>query len=130
MYPRTPSSAPPLPIITLPSTTLGAPVTLYGFVVSKVSVVQIGLPLAASSAISRPSRAPTYTLPLYNATPLFTTSQQAIFIYLRDTTGSYFQINFPETASNANTTLHGPDTYIFPSTTKGVASIPLSVSRL
>jgi hypothetical protein len=46
-------------MMTLPFTTRGAPVIVYGCVASVVCCVHTGAPVAASSAIRRPSSAPT-----------------------------------------------------------------------
>src|SRR5215471_2586011 len=88
-YPRTRYSAPPLPMSTLPLTTRGAPVIVYGKFVSVVCVVQISFPVFASSAINRPSSAPRYNLPFHAATPRFTTSQHASAPLALFTCGSY-----------------------------------------
>src|SRR5262249_32244070 len=114
--------APPLPIITLPFATRGAPVIEYLKRESTVSVSQIGLPVAASSATNRPSSVPTNTLPFHTATPRLTPSQHALTPHSRGTFGSSDHSNSPVPALSAKTLLQALVKYITPSTTTGVAS--------
>src|ERR1700755_602725 len=95
-----------------------------------VSLSQILLPVTASSAISRPSNEPTYTLPFHSATPRLTTSQQPFSPMLRGTFGSNVHSRLPVRTSIACTIAHDAVTYMTPSTTSGVASTPRVDSRL
>src|SRR5437868_13575559 len=95
-----------------------------------VSFSQTLAPVTASSAISRPSNAPTYTRPLNSATPPLTTSQHAFSPKLRGTLGSKLHSRLPVRTSTACTTLHDAVTYMTPSTTSGVDSTPRVDSRL
>jgi len=92
-------------MITRPFTTRGAPVIVYGLLVSVVCTCQSTWPFFASSAIRRPSSAPTNTRPSETATPRFTTSQQASRPLAFGTCGSYIQSRRPLAASSACTTL-------------------------
>ena len=107
---------------TLPFTTRGAPVMVYGLVWSTVMTSHSLWPVAASSAISRPSNVPTKTLPFHTATPRLTTSQQALTAHSPGTAESKAHSALPVVASKAFTLLHAVDTYMTPSTTSGVAS--------
>jgi hypothetical protein len=113
-----------LPITTLPFTTRGAPVIVYGMAGSVVCTSQSFAPLFASSAINLPSSAPTNTRPASSATPRFTTSQHARAPASPETCGSKRHSSRPVAASSANTTLHEPVAYITPFATIGVASRP------
>jgi hypothetical protein len=79
---------------------------------------QTGRPLAASSAISRPSTVPTYTLPSATATPRLAGPQHGLAV--RDWC-RYRQSSRPVLASSAATLLNGRETYITVSSTIGVA---------
>src|ERR1700733_13202925 len=58
-HPRDPTSAPACPMITLPLKTRGAPVMVFREIGSAtVSVIHFGLPVSASSEMSRPSEEP------------------------------------------------------------------------
>src|SRR5262245_2888277 len=107
---------------TLPFTTRGAPVIVYGLVRSIVLTSQSSRPVAASSAISRPSRDPTKTFPSHKATPRLTTSQQALTAQSPGTSGSYDHRAVAVAASYALTLLQAVETYRTPSATSGVAS--------
>src|SRR5687768_15888494 len=69
--PRTAYSEPALPIRTFPPATRGAPVMAYGPPFGVVCTDHTGVPVLRSSARSRPSIVPTYTLSPYRATPRF-----------------------------------------------------------
>ena len=94
-----------------------------------VSVSQTGLPVAASSAMRRPSRVPTKTFPFQIATPRLTTSQQAFTPHSPGTFGSYDHSRAPVAAFNAKTLLQALVKYMTPSMTSGVLSWPRRVSR-
>jgi hypothetical protein len=64
------------------------------------------LPVAASSATSRPSSVPTNSLPSYAATPRLTVSQHAFTPVSPGTFGSYCHSSLPLVASIACTLLH------------------------
>src|SRR5688572_18324189 len=95
---------------TSPFTTRGAPVIVYGFVLSIVFTSQSGFPVAASRATRRPSIVPTNTLPSHTATPRLTTSQHALTAQPPGTIGSYAQSCSPVAAVYALTLLHAVDT--------------------
>src|SRR5688572_5703212 len=97
---------------------------VYGFVRSMVLTSHSSRPVAASSAIRRPSSEPTNTLPFHRATPRLTTSQHALTAHSPGTSGSYAHRGLPVAASYAFTLLHAVDTYRTPSATSGVASCP------
>ena len=80
------------------------------------------LPVAASSAISRPSSVPRKILPFQAATPRLATSQQALTPASPGTLGSKRQISLPVLASSANNLLQALVTYMTPSITSGVDS--------
>src|ERR1700712_1487834 len=95
-----------------------------------VSLSHTLAPVVASSAISRPSNAPTNPLPFHSATPRLTTSQHPFSPKLRGTLGSKLHSRLPVRTSIAWTTLHDAVTYMMPSTTSGVDSTPRVDSRL
>src|SRR5262249_28001788 len=102
----------------------GAPVIVYAFVWSTVTTDHTSLPVAASSATSRPSRVPTNNLPWYAATPRLTVSQHAFTPVSPGTFGSYCHRSLPLAASIACTLLHALVEYRTPSMISGVASWP------
>src|SRR5207237_7240115 len=87
-------------------------------------VFHTSLPVAASSATSAPSRRPTNTRPLANATPRLLTSQQAYWSMPDGTSGEYRHFTTPVLASTAKTFFGPCDevTYIVSPITSGVDS--------
>src|SRR5215469_17032214 len=114
MNPRVWYSDPALPMMTLPFTTRGAPVIVSALEPSAVDTDHTGLPVAASSAMRRPSIVPTYTLPFQTATPRLATSQHALKPAGPGTLGSNAHSCLPLSAASARTLLQAVVMYMTP----------------
>src|SRR5438093_1099891 len=124
MYPRAPYSPPPKPVTTRFFAIVGGDGITEPRVQSMTRVRLPSLPVAASSATSAPSRRPTNTRPLANATPRLLTSQQAYWSMPDGTSGEYRHFTTPVLASTAKTFFGPCDevTYIVSPITSGVDS--------
>src|ERR687888_370656 len=125
--PRTPNSPPLLPTNTFPFTTSGAIVIVSPRLMSPSWVTQRSLPLAASTAMVRPSSVLKKIAPLAYAAPRFTMSQHATPLAAPGGLGSYCHlIGAPGfVRSNAYRMLgQGVTRYIVSPTTSGGPSCP------
>src|SRR5579872_2653867 len=105
-----------------PSAMRGAPVMDSHLLGSVACTSHTFSPVAAFTAIRRPSRVPQMTLPFHTATPRFTMPQHSFTAYSPGTFGSYFHSFWPVLASKAYTLLQGLVTKMRPLTTTGVVS--------
>src|SRR5215203_2569703 len=97
---------------TRPLAARGAPVMVYAWAWSTVTVSHATAPVFASRATRRPSITPTNTLPPYSATPRLTTSQHAFGPTSRLTFGSYDHSFLPLRAPIAWTMLQAEVMYM------------------